>query len=793
MAEAVCVGVRVRPFNSREQGLNAYCCIEMNGPTTTITNPETKEAKPFAFDESFWSHDGFEDDGTGYMKPLAGSKYADQRYVFDTFGQRVLDNAWNGFHCCLFAYGQTGAGKSYSMVGYGNNKGIVPISCEEIFNRIGSETDPEKKYEVTVSMIEIYNEAIQDLLIECDQRPKKGLEIRESKALGIYIDGVIKRPVDSYHAIEATIEEATNHRTVGSTLMNATSSRAHTVQIIEFKKVVAGSPSVSMINLVDLAGSEKAGQTGATGDRLKEGSAINKSLSALGNVIEKLAEKATGKGKNIIIPYRDSKLTRLLQNALGGSSKTIMVCALSPASSNYEETLSTLRYADRAKKIKNTAVVNENPQERLMRELKEENNKLKELIESMQGGKLPDANCIKEMAARQKEIAAVEGALEDMNKSFEQKMAEEKERVKKAGEKRKFASIRSSVQESESHPMLVNLNDDGFLTGRIRHNCFPGRNLIGGLMQESSSEEESDDDSDKSDDDTEERARDTEDADSDVEEEPDILIRAEGVERNHAFVFCRGDKTWIYPCSDGCAMLTYVNGRAISDLLATSSNEDEEDQEDAEGDNAQSNKEEQTGREGDEQRKHANQMIKPPGKGVLLRHGDRLAFSSNYWVFVVPSVMTPELLIASGDVDYQTAKKEWQAEQRATLSARFGAVQSARGANNFGLGGSGACAAELEEKTAEIKRQSEEIAKLKEELEALRQDKSRLVGGTGIAASLLAAGTGGGLPAGKNADHNQKVDAVVLSIQNTFAEAISKMKALEDAVTSKKHLAATST
>lgn len=367
--EAVVVGVRVRPFNDREQNLDAVLCIDMEGPTTRIRNIDTGDEKTFTFDESFWSHDGFEDDGTGYLRPVPGSKYADQRYVFDTFGQRVLDNAWNGFHCCLFAYGQTGAGKSYSMVGYGYNKGIVPISCEEIFSRIGNEKDPEKRYEVTVSMIEIYNEAIQDLLIDVGLRPKKGLEVRESKALGIYIDGVIKRPVENYEAIETTIEEATNHRTVGSTLMNATSSRAHTVQIIEFKAVTNGSATVSMINLVDLAGSEKAAQTGATGDRLKEGSMINKSLSALGNVIEKLADRGSEKKKNVLIPYRDSKLTRLLQNALGGSSKTIMICALSPASSNHEETLSTLRYADRAKKIKNVAVPNENPQERLMREL----------------------------------------------------------------------------------------------------------------------------------------------------------------------------------------------------------------------------------------------------------------------------------------------------------------------------------------------------------------------------------------------------------------------------------------
>ena len=134
---------------------------------------------------------------------------------------------------------------------------------------------------------------------------------------------------------------------------------------------------MSVIHLVDLAGSEKVGKTGATGDRLKEAAGINKSLSVLGLVISTLAEKSTGKGKNIIVPYRDSCLTRILQNALGGNSKTIMICAISPSSINYEESLSTLRYADRAKKIVNRAVVNESGQEKIIRELKEENEKLK--------------------------------------------------------------------------------------------------------------------------------------------------------------------------------------------------------------------------------------------------------------------------------------------------------------------------------------------------------------------------------------------------------------------------------
>ncbi len=173
------------------------------------------------------------------------------------------------------------------------------------------------------------------------------------------------------------MDEGGKNRTIGSTLMNATSSRAHTIIALEFKQIeIEGTrkkEKFSVINLVDLAGSEKAGQTGATGDRLKEGCAINKSLTVLGQCISTLADKAMGKAQKTVVPYRDSALTRILQNALGGNSKTIMICALSPATTNYEETLSTLRYADRAKKIKNKAIVNESPQEKLIRELRTEN------------------------------------------------------------------------------------------------------------------------------------------------------------------------------------------------------------------------------------------------------------------------------------------------------------------------------------------------------------------------------------------------------------------------------------
>ena len=270
------------------------------------------------------------------------------------------------------------------MIGYEANKGIIPITTNEIFERVNALKSPTKSFEVSFSMVEIYNEKVQDLLLNASKRPSGGLKVRESKTLGVYVQDLSKHPVDSYAKIEQKMDEGYLNRSIGSTQMNATSSRAHTIITIEFKQIIyeneRRTEKFSVINLVDLAGSEKAGQTGATGDRLKEGCAINKSLTVLGQCISTLADKAMGKAKGTVVPYRDSALTRILQNALGGNSKTIMVCALSPASTNYEETLGTLRYADRAKKIQNQAVINESAQDKIIRELREENEKLKKML-----------------------------------------------------------------------------------------------------------------------------------------------------------------------------------------------------------------------------------------------------------------------------------------------------------------------------------------------------------------------------------------------------------------------------
>jgi hypothetical protein len=379
------------------------CCVEMTDPTTKITdlhnedvkNDEDKPFKKMTFDYSFWSHDGFSTRDDGYAYPDGpNSPYHDQEHVYKVVGVDVLNSAWEGFHVCLFAYGQTGSGKSYSMTGYGTNRGVIPLACTEIFERIAANDDPELTYQVEAQVCEIYNEKVQDLVCDPRKRGKDGLKIRESKALGIYVEGLSKHPVTSYEQIKKVMDQAESNRSVEATLMNATSSRAHTVTMVSFTQVTkhAGKTAkkVSMINLIDLAGSEKNSQTGATGDRLKEASAINGSLSALGNVIRTLVDVQNGmKGK--MIPYRDSKLTRMLQNALGGNSKTYLICAIRPGARFYEESGSTLRFANDAKKLKNKAVINEDPMAKMIRELKAENDKLKKLLEAG-GGSLDALN-----------------------------------------------------------------------------------------------------------------------------------------------------------------------------------------------------------------------------------------------------------------------------------------------------------------------------------------------------------------------------------------------------------------
>ncbi|XP_063441877.1 kinesin-like protein KIF28 isoform X12 [Mytilus trossulus] len=358
------------------------------------------------------------------------------------------------------------------MVGYGPNRGIVPITCDELFQTVENNSDTNRRFEITFSMLEIYNEQVRDLLSK--DNPKGGLQVRQNPKMGyFYVENLKKVPVGSYKEIEKRMEQGTASRTVASTNMNATSSRAHTVVTITFDQIIKDSDSgsetkkSSVMNLVDLAGSERADSTGAVGDRLKEGANINKSLSALGNVISALADLSMGTKKKIVVPYRDSVLTKLLQNALGGNSKTIMIAALSPADINYDETLSTLRYADRAKKIKNKAVINENPMDKLIRELKEENERLKK---SMEGGGLigHDMGMTPEEVEKmrkqmEEEIRAQLFANQEMlaqnTQSWEEQLAVART------ETENITDNTSARKAKEPH--LINLNEDPMLSGVI--------------------------------------------------------------------------------------------------------------------------------------------------------------------------------------------------------------------------------------------------------------------------------------------------------------------------------------
>ncbi|KAL2160654.1 hypothetical protein VTH06DRAFT_1342 [Thermothelomyces fergusii] len=342
------------------------------------------EEKSFTFDNSFWSHDP------------ADPHYATQEDIYDSLGEEFLDHNFEGYHTCIFAYGQTGSGKSYTMMGTPEQPGLIPRTCEDLFERIAAarEETPNVSYHVRVSYFEVYNEHVRDLLVPLPPgQPPYYLKIRESPTEGPYVKDLTEVPVRSLAEILRYMRIGDGNRTTASTRMNDTSSRSHAVFTIMLKQIHHDletdetTERSSRIRLVDLAGSERARSTEATGQRLREGSNINRSLTTLGRVIAALADpkqqqhhhhhhhhhhhyhhqraragsssssSSGGGGGGGVVPYRDSILTWLLKDSLGGNSKTAMIACVAP--SDYEETLSTLRYADQAKRIRTRAVVNQ--------------------------------------------------------------------------------------------------------------------------------------------------------------------------------------------------------------------------------------------------------------------------------------------------------------------------------------------------------------------------------------------------------------------------------------------------
>lgn len=438
MSDKIKVAVRVRPFNRRELELATENVIEMNDSQTILKYPATldkmerKPPKIFAFDHCFYSTD-----------PDA-ENFASQELVFANMGRDILDNAFQGYNACIFAYGQTGSGKSYTMMGNQENKGIIPRLCDELFGSIAAKQTEELTYKVEVSYMEIYNEKVHDLLDP--KTSKQSLKVREHNVLGPYVDGLSQLAVTSFMDIDNLMAEGNKSRTVAATNMNSESSRSHAVFTVVLTQTLIDTLSgvtgekVSRVSLVDLAGSERAVKTGAVGERLKEGSNINKSLTTLGLVISKLADQASGnRNKDKFVPYRDSVLTWLLKDNLGGNSKTVMVATLSPAADNYEETLSTLRYADRAKRIVNHAVVNEDPNARIIRELRKEVETLREMLKHATGASIGDmkrGDIHDKLAESENLMKQISQTWEEKLEKTEQIQSERQQALEKMGDRK---------------------------------------------------------------------------------------------------------------------------------------------------------------------------------------------------------------------------------------------------------------------------------------------------------------------------------------------------------------------
>lgn len=514
-SEALKVVARCRPLSRKEEaaGHEQILTMDVKLGQVTLRNPRATPGelpKTFTFDAVY----------------DASSKQAD---LYDETVRPLIDSVLQGFNGTVFAYGQTGTGKTYTMQGTWvepEQRGVIPNAFEHIFTHISRSQN--QQYLVRASYLEIYQEEIRDLLAK---EPGKRLELKENPETGVYIKDLSSFVTKNVKEIEHVMNLGNQTRAVGSTLMNELSSRSHAIFVITIECSERGSDGqdhirVGKLNLVDLAGSERQNKAGPTaqgnttvqgsgstggggsnsGERPKEASKINLSLSALGNVIAALAGN-----RSTHIPYRDSKLTRLLQDSLGGNAKTIMVATLGPASHSYDESLSTLRFANRAKNIKNKPRVNEDPKDTLLREFQEEIARLKAQLEKkgMLGRRLrrkssrrkkaasapagyPDGQVIEAWVAEEEDDnnnnhrppqPILEAALE---KNMESYLQEQKERLEE--EKAAIQDDRSLVSEQkqrlleEKEKMLEDLRREQQATELLaaKYKAMESKLLIGG-------------------------------------------------------------------------------------------------------------------------------------------------------------------------------------------------------------------------------------------------------------------------------------------------------------------------
>ncbi|XP_053952591.1 kinesin-like protein KIF3A [Anastrepha obliqua] len=364
--ENVRVVVRVRPMEKSEINCGATNVIQVDKinraitavkPNATVNEPP----KTYYFDNVF-------------------STDSNQLDLYVDTARPIVEKVLEGYNGTIFAYGQTGTGKTYTMSGNPESpqtKGIIPNAFAHIFGHIAKARE-NQKFLVRVSYMEIYNEEVRDLL---GKDVSKSLEVKERPDIGVFVKDLSGYVVHNADDLENIMRLGNKNRAVGATKMNQESSRSHaifsiTVESSELSQGDMTNVRMGKLQLVDLAGSERQSRTQASGQRLKEATKINLSLSVLGNVISALVD-----GKSTHIPYRNSKLTRLLQDSLGGNSKTVMCATISPADTNYMETISTLRYASRAKNIQNRMRVNEEPKDALLRHFQEEIARLRKQLE----------------------------------------------------------------------------------------------------------------------------------------------------------------------------------------------------------------------------------------------------------------------------------------------------------------------------------------------------------------------------------------------------------------------------
>ncbi|XP_065083485.1 kinesin-like protein KIF14 [Ochlerotatus camptorhynchus] len=557
------VAVRVRPLSAKE-------CIESIANIVRVRDNEVIVNAGNTADNSAGVQHSFQYDNAFWSCNAEDRAYADQRGVYDGLMKPLMDKAFEGYNACLFAYGQTGSGKSYSMMGIDSDDleisseaGIIPRFCQELFNRIES-LKGKVRIEAEVSYFEIYNEKIHDLLAvsptdgvfsvtSCNTK-KPPLKVREHPIWGPYVVDLSTHPVDSHSALRNWLAVGNSQRATAATGMNDKSSRSHSIfsVVLNLSEVVSSEQrnidavhqtKRSKISLVDLAGSERVSQTCASGERLKEGVSINKSLLTLGKVITSLAE--TKRNVSTYIPYRDSVLTWLLRENLGGNSRTAMLATISPAATHIDETLATLRYACQARTIVNRVKVNEDPHDRIIRELRAEVERLQVLRQDYERQKRLSANLQQqqqprkiiietsvddsEVEALRQQLSETEQELVKAQKSWRERLleAEDVRRTEMKLLKRKGLALELSAEQKE--PCLVNLAADPMLSGTLLYIIPAGIVKVGRPSSFST---------------------------------PDIVLEGPLVSHHHCSIENRNGKLFLTP-EDAEQYETFVNGELV--------------------------------------------------------------------------------------------------------------------------------------------------------------------------------------------------------------------------------------